>query len=332
MKSKIITGSLFSLYFFVGNPIAYASEEMNCEVEFKNNSSVTFTDSESLEQCLSKLEGKKVEAATIIGSASPSGSRRHNQMLAQERATTIGRVLKSKFPEASIKEIGIGANKAAGRKIEINFLIKDEADKQKVAELSQTLENLQVTLQEKEKTLMEKEKQAEEQRIASVNDKLAQDSIREKEEKSFFNGNPNFRAALSSGVNSTTQGPERNYFAVGGELAWINRSTLFRPEVGAKFMTSIDGTSINNQKVSRVMNAYGFLGGGIGLKGFVTGARVLVGNEWIDIDNNTPKVNKFAIGGEARLGYEWEKGVSVFASYGRTERIQMIGLDVGLSF
>lgn len=324
-----MTSSFFSLYFLIGNSHAYANEEINCEVEFKTNSSVTFTINDSLEQCLSKIEGKKVEAATIIGSASATGSQKRNQILAQERAVTIGRVIKSKFPDASIKEISVGVNREIGRKIEINFLIKDETDTKKITELSQTIEDLQVTTQ-KEK--MEKEKQEEEQRIASINNKLTQDSIREKEESSFFNGNPNFRVAFSSGINSTMQNSQRNYLALGGELAWLNRTTLFRPEVGAKFITSIDGVAINNQEVSRVMNAYGFLGGGFGLKGFVTGLRLLLGNEWIDIDNNTPTVNKFAVGGEARLGYEWEKGISIFINCGRTERIQMIGLDLGLSF
>ena len=330
MKLKIVmTSSLFSIYFLIGTSLANASEEIKCEVEFKNNSSVTFIVQDSLEQCLSKIRGKNLETAIILGSASASGSLSRNQKLSKERAVTIGRLIKSKFPDASIKEISLGVNKEFGRKIEINFLIKDESYKQRVMELSQTLEDLQA-INENEK--LEKEKQEEEQRIASINDKLTQDSILEKEESSFFNGNPNFRIALSSGINTTMQGPQRNYLAAGGELAWINRTTLFRPEVGAKFMTSIDGVAVNNQKVSRVMNAYGFLGAGIGLKGFVTGARILLGNEWININNDTPAVNKFAAGGEARLGYEWEKGVSLFASYGRTERIQMIGIDAGLSF
>ncbi|APJ03674.1 hypothetical protein [Silvanigrella aquatica] len=330
MKSKIIiTGSLCSLYFLIGNAFAYASEEINCEVEFKNNSSVDFVLKDSLEKCLLKIEGKNLETAIIIGSATASGQIKHNQKLAQERAVTIGRVIHSKFPDASIKEISSGVNKKMGRKIEINFLIKDESYKQKVMELSKELENLQAVNQ-KEKLKIEAFE--EQQRIASINDKLAQNSINEKEENSFFNSKPNFRVALSSGINSTMKGPHHNYFAAGGEFAWINRNTLFRPEVGAKFMTSIDGVSIHDQDVSRVMNAYGFLGGGIALKGFVTGARLLLGNEWINIDSNTPKINEFAAGGEARLGYEWEKGLSLFASYGRTERIQMIGLDVGLSF
>ena len=41
-----------------------------------------------------------------------------------------------------------------------------------------------------------------------------------------------------------------------------------------------------------------------------------------DVANDkTDKINAFAIGGEGRLGYEWEKGISIFASYALTKRI-----------
>jgi len=329
VKLKIImTGCLSSLNLFVGNSLSYASEEIGCKVEFQNNSSVSFAIEDSLDQCLLKLKGKNVDTAIIIGSASSSGSIIRNQKLAKERAATVGRVIKSKFPDASIKEISIGASKENGRKIEINFLVRDDTDKQKISELSQTLENLQATTQ---KERLEWEKREEEQRIASLNDKLIQESIHEKEENSFFYGNPNFRVAVSSGMNTIMKDSQRSYLAIGGEFAWINRNTLFRPEIGAKLTSSIDGVAINNQEVTRVINAFGFLGAGIGFKGFVTGARVLLGHEWINIDSDTNKVNGFATGGEARLGYECKKGFSIFASYGRTPRIQMISIDAGLS-
>ena len=117
----------------------------------------------------------------------------------------------------------------------------------------------------------------------------------------------------------------------GGELSWLYRDNYFRPEVGIKASSSIDGVSINGDSVSRVSNAYGFIGVGATALGLVGGARLLVGGEWIDIAKNVPHQDQVAVGGEGRIGYEWKRGISMFASYGITEHLQMIGVDIGVS-
>lgn len=326
MKMKsLATGTVICLSYLSAG--AYASEEINCTVDFNNNSSVTFEDKDSLNQCLSKISDKTVDSATIIGSASLTGSKKRNLKLAKERATTLERVIKSKFPEANIKKISLGENSDAGRKSELIFIIRDDTDKKKITELSQTLEGLKIDIQQDKIN----KKNLEEQRIASINEEARQ-SIKKEESNAFFNENPNFRLALRAGVDTLVDYSNLSYMSGGAEFAWINRNTFIRPEVGAKFMTSISGVKIEDKEVTNVMNAYGFVGGGFGLKGFVTGARLLLGNEWINVNDKTNKTNEFAVGGEARLGYEWEKGISVFGSYALTKRIQMIGVDVGLSF
>lgn len=66
-------------------------------------------------------------------------------------------------------------------------------------------------------------------------------------------------------------------------------------------MFSIDGVTIDVQGMNRIMNTYGFLGGVVA-----------------KIHNGSP-------------GSKWERRISVFASCGLTQRIQMIGLNVGYS-
>ncbi len=117
----------------------------------------------------------------------------------------------------------------------------------------------------------------------------------------------------------------------GAEASWINRDSAFRPEVGGQIDTSAGGVKVGNDSVANITNTYGFVGLGTSALGFVTGIRGLVGYEWINIGNNLPEDNRFAVGGEARIGYEWKRGPSVFASYALTERLQMIGVDIGIS-
>jgi hypothetical protein len=326
MRTKLI--KIGTLFCFVSFPISIqASEEFNCIIEFENNSSVNFINQNNLDECFEKLNNKDITAATIISSASLTGTKNHNFILSKETPTTLERIVKLKYPDILIKKISMGENKDLGRKNEIVFIIKDESDKKRISELTQSLEDIKLKNQQDQlnKDLNEK------QRLASIDDEIEQNKKNEKK-NAFFNENPNFRVAIRTGMDTVVDGRYLNYLSGGAEFAWINRNTFIRPEVGVKFISSISGIKINDQEVTNVMNAYVFVGGGIGIKGFVTGARLLLGNEWIDINNKTEKINDFALGGEARIGYEWEKGISLFASYALTKRIQMIGADIGYSF
>ncbi len=317
--------------FVVAYTSAGASEHKECEIEFKLNSSVVLKNQKSLDSCLESLNPSNIEAVTVVGSASISGPKSRNRVLAHERSLMLERIVKAKFPNVPVKVLNLGPNEDLGKNSQINFVLKSADEVVLEADRAKMQENMQVLQQQV--TNLEGQLQVKEQALAVNEDINLKTPPEEKvqEEKSFSEKNPNLRAALRVGVDSTRVANQRNYLSGGGEIAWLNRDSNFRPEIGVKSTVSIDGVKINNNSVSRVTNVYGFLGAGASAQGFVTGVRILGGQEWINIDANTPNQDQFALGGEARLGYEWKRGISLFASYALTEHLQMAGLDIGIS-
>lgn len=322
MKYTVLSCAFLSLFPFC---MANAVEHHDCSIEFKVNSSVVLQNKQALEACLNQLDQKNVESATVVGSASQSGNLKRNQKLAQERGQTVAQLIKARFPNAIVKQISVGANEEIGKKTQIHFVISDGKDAQVAAQTQQQVDALQQKI-----TQMEAESARKEQ-LASAENLAAQQKEEKEAHKSFFNENPNFRAALRLGVDSTRVDAKRSYLSGGGEIEWLNRESYMRPEFGVKASTSIDGVKVNNDQVNSVSNVYGFAGIGGTALGLVAGVRLLIGGEWINIDSRTPQQDQAAIGGEARLGYEWKRGTSVFASYGLTDHLQMIGIDVGVS-
>lgn len=313
----------------LNNNVAQASEQKDCTIEFKLNSSVVLQNKNELDICLNQLEQKNIEAVTVIGSATQSGSSKRNKKLAKERALTISRIVKAKFPNAVIKNIDVGANEEIGKKTQIHFVLTDESAIQQTAKLQE-----QINLLEQNNRALENELEKKEKVAALENSALAAQQEKNKEAEkhsSFFNEDPNFRVAVRGGVDSTRVKERHNYASIGGEFSWLNRDKYLRPEVGVKATSSIADVKINGDTVNQVSNVYGFFGIGATALGLVGGVRLLVGGEWIDIANNIPHEDQVAVGGEARLGYEWKKGVSIFGSYGLTEHLQMIGVDIGVS-
>ncbi len=323
MKVSIACCACFSL---LSSVVAYSLEQSECYIEFKLNSSVTLENKNDFDSCLNRFENKNIEAATIIGSASKGGRIARNKKLAQERAATISQIIKAKYPNAAIKEINVGANEEIGKKAHIHFIFTDQGEVQKVRAMQDKIEGLE----QKNKEL-ESEVDRKETVTSNESDSLRQALAKKEEEKSLLLSEPNFRAAARLGVDSTLIDYRRNYISAGGELSWLYREKYLRPEFGVKAMTSIDGVSIDGDTVSRVSNLYGFAGIGATALGLVGGARILVGGEWIYIAKNVPDQEQVGVGAEARLGYEWKRGLSLFASYGITKHVQMIGIDVGVS-
>jgi hypothetical protein len=225
--------------------------------------------------------------------------------------------------------IGVGSNEEIGKKTQIHLVLADQKELEEHAVLQNKVDSLEQKNNALETEMQRKESIDESQ--AAQEAAAKQREIEAKENKSFFDGNPNFRLAASLGVNTTLVDVQRNYLAGGAEIAWINTQSYVRPEVGIKGSTSIGEVKISGDDINRVSNVYGFVGVGGKALGMVGGIRVLGGQEWINIADNVKEQNQLAFGGEARLGYEWNRGVSTFVSYARTEHLQMIGLDVGIS-
>ena len=316
------------LSFLVCNSVA-AVEQKDCSIEFKVNSAVLLENKDELDSCLEEFNGTNIESVTIVGSATKSGSIKRNKELAYERALTVSRIIKAKFPNASIKIISVGANEEIGKKTNVHFVVTNQSELKERSKIQGKLDVLEQRNSALEAELQRKETPPPDENLASQSAEYNRG--KENEGKSFFDENPNVRAAARLGIDSTRQNQQRNYMSAGGEISWLSRDNFARPELGVKASTSIDGVKIDGDSVSRVSNAYGFAGVGATALGLVGGVRLLVGGEWIDIAKDVPIQDQYAIGGEARLGYEWKRGMSFFVSYGLTEHLQMVGLDLGVS-
>ncbi len=299
-------------------------EQKDCLIEFKVNSSVVLENKKELDSCLDKLGEKNIEAVTIIGSASNIGSTKRNKELSYERGLTVSRIINAKFPNAIIKSISVGANEEIGKKAHIHFVLSSQNELEQSAKMQQ-----KVDLLEQQNSSLEAELEKKKQNL--ISEKVYHQNSNSQGFKSFLDENPNFRIAARLGVDSTRIDQRRSYMSGGAEVSWLNRESFTRPEFGIKATTSIDNIRVNGDSVSRVTNAYGFAGLGGTAMGLVGGIRLLLGGEWIDIGPKIPQQDHAAVGGEARVGYEWGKGMSVFASYALTQHIQMVGIDVGVS-
>ena len=323
---------LFFLTLFPFNLIVYAMEnedDQECSIEFNLNSAVHFQKKDSLDECFKKLGKNELQAVTIIGSASPGGTVKLNTKLANERASTIKKLVKLKYPNARIKVITFKENKEIGKKTQLYFISKSNEDKQKLTTAQEQI-NL---LQRKNDVLMaENENNKDKLSHAQYKSEVEKNKVTEDNEYFYPNGYK-LNSALRLGLDTTRGNEVLHFSSIGAEASWLNHEKYLRPEFGIKGSTSLkDVHVVNNDDVTQVSNVYGFVGGGVSVMGFVTGLRLLAGHEWININSHVPEHNQFALGGEGRIGYEWQKGMALFASYALTDHLQMVGLDFGYNF
>ncbi|APJ04784.1 hypothetical protein [Silvanigrella aquatica] len=147
------------------------------------------------------------------------------------------------------------------------------------------------------------------------------------------NRNSNFYISPRIGVDAITKKSGGYFLSMGAEAVWIPLTAydgIFTTEVGAKFISSVD--KVSQSSINKVRSFYGFLGVGTSVKkNIVTGIRLLIGNEWIELESSDSSAqNQLGMGGEVKIGYEWENKYSLFASYGLTQNIQMTGINFAI--
>lgn len=318
-------GFLLQLFFF---PLTtFALEEKECVIEFENNSSKNITNEDNLNYCLSALANKKIENISAYGSSSSTGSLKKNNMLASERTEKSISILKQRFPGVPIKIFSLDKMKSLGTKATLTFLYREPTEIKNIELLETKISEMETEIKNRDGLLASADYEMERLK-KSYNNKVNQEK-NERDNKS--NENPDFR--LGSLVTYDTYYKEGgiNYLSLGTEFTWLNKKTSFRPEIGAKIKTSIPNLMISDSNV-QITNAYAILGWGMSFKELSAGLRILGGKEWIKVTEKNIDKNDLAFGGEARIGYETKKGPSIFLTYSLTNNLQMVGLDVGLSF
>ncbi|APJ04786.1 hypothetical protein [Silvanigrella aquatica] len=320
----------FSSIILLLNWNSYASEEKQCILEFVTNSSVKIKNKNDFEFCINELQERGVEAIIAIGGTSASGTKNRNKQLAEERVDTASLFVNKIFPNTRIKKINAGSQAQIGEKVHVSFIMANEKTEAQNSILSKKIDELEWELQNIEALLAASEGEVLElQSREKIHEEKHLSDMKEKDKLKKIN-KPHFRIAPRFGYDSILNNDDSHYLSVGAEAAWTNRESTFRPELGGKIMTSLG--KIENNKVPNVTNAYGFFGLGLSAKGFLSGARFLVGEEWIKNSAGDSKKNNLGMGGEVRLGYEMENGFSIIADYGLTKNIQMIGFNLGYIF
>ncbi len=320
----------YKIVFFLLFPItATALDERECSIEFENNSASIITNQDSMNYCFSRLENKLVENIVVYGSASIKGTNTKNQLLAAERAKKSISLLKKRYPDVPVKQLNPHQMKKMGTKAIVTFYYKEPAEVKNISLLETKISELDTEIKNKDALLAAADGEIEKLK-KKENNSIYQDQQGSQQSKDNITDH-NFRIGSLFTYDTYYRESGINYLSLGTEFSWLLKTQNFRPEIGAKIKTSIPNLKISDNNV-QVTNTYAFLGLGMSVNLFSAGLRVIGGKEWIKIPEKNINKSDLAAGGEARIGYEMEKGPSIFLTYSLTNNLQMLGLDVGLSF
>ncbi|MGY3804485.1 hypothetical protein ACWNT8_10510 [Pigmentibacter ruber] len=323
-KYKII---LLQVFFFP--QIISALEEKECVIEFQNNSSEIIKNEENLNYCLNSLANKKIENVVAYGSSSWTGSTAKNQQLASQRAKRSISFIKKRYPDILVKELNPFQMQYIGTKAVVTFYYNDPAEEKNIALLETKISEMDMEIKNRDALLASTGEELD--NLKKENKDLSSKNKSQEQYSDSYNADAKFRIGSLFSYDTYYRESGINYLSLGTEFSWVIKASHFRPEIGAKIKTSIPNLKISDNNV-QVTNTYAFLGLGMSIKSFSTGLRVIGGKEWIKVPEKNIDKGDLAAGGEVRVGYETERGPSVFLTYSLTNNIQMIGLDVGLSF
>ncbi|WGL59778.1 hypothetical protein QEJ31_14695 [Pigmentibacter sp. JX0631] len=306
-----------------------ALEEKECVVEFENNSSENIKNEENLNYCLNSLANKKIENIVTYAGSSRTGSAAKNKHLASQRAKRSILLIKERYPEIPVKKLNPFQMEYMGTKAVITFYYKDPAEAKNIALLETKISEMDMEIKNRDALLASTGEELDNLK-KDYND-LSSKNKSENQYSDKYKTEPKFRIGSLFSYDTYYRESGINYLSLGTEFSWLMKVSHFRPEIGAKIKTSIPNLKISDNNV-QVTNTYAFLGLGMSVKSFSTGLRVIGGKEWIKVPEKNIDKGDLAAGGEVRVGYETEKGPSIFLTYSLTNNIQMIGIDVGLSF
>lgn len=151
--------------------------------------------------------------------------------------------------------------------------------------------------------------------------------------KKTSNTNHTFLISPRIGLDSITGSGGGYFLSAGADFIWkptvINSNIELLPELGVKFLTSINKMSHKN--INRIMNTYAF----IGLqtpknKNLFTSIRFLTGNEMIELFNPDRNTNQLTFGGELLVGYQLINGYELYGTIGVTQNTQLMAINLAI--
>lgn len=320
----------YKIVFFLLFPItASALDEKECSIEFENNSSSVITNQDSMNYCFSRLENKQVENIVVYGSTTTKGTLTKNKKLAIDRAKKSISLLKKRYPDVPVKELNPYQMKSMGTKAIVMFYYKEPAENKNIAFLETKISEMDMEIKNKDALLAAADGEIEKLKKKDIDYNYQTQQKNQQAINSY--ADPNFRIGSLFTYDTYYRESGINYLSLGSEFTWLIKSEHFRPEIGAKIKTSIPNLKLSDNNI-QVTNTYAIFGLGMTAQAFSAGLRVIGGKEWIKVPERNINKSDLAAGGEARIGFELEKGPSIFLTYSLTNNLQMIGLDVGLSF
>ena len=305
-----------------GKAVTGQVKRFECNVPFENGK--TDVNPEVIKTCVSSLQNMDVKYVSIVGAASPGGRLAKNKTMSEQRAQSVRAEIVKLYPSAQVDARGVGVQSTQGRSAHVVFVTAPTAELA-AAEIVKSSTSLAsempapALVPEPAPVVVAPKPETPDMNKVNLDTSTKLGSDRTDRE--------NWLRVAVRGAGDRYMEDNKYYSSAGAELSYVRLKTFVpsvRGELGGTGSMMFDENYKNN---FRGYNAHAFVGPGIAVHGFVLGARGLGGGVW-------DKENKFRVdgGGEGRLGYEADNGLSIFAGAGRTQHLTRYGIDMGMVF